>query len=668
MYNFGLLSLSVGRYKKGLLNGIESNNKVLIDIKNEIFVLLEKNIKSFIKIIKDLESDRNLLNNNKIFINISKEIINDKYNMNNDDNNSAYYLIKKILLLLSDIHIVLKYISSHKHLFEDDLSKLNLEKFVELIFNMLMNKKKNKMSKNYNNETERIKKHIKEIIKILLNEIIILNIQKNTDYIFGYLYDYISKEKHIKKNILELLRNILINYNKVSNNSNLNSDSNIIKISSKLLEFIEISNSPEIINLSSQIIIYIYKSISQKGKKEINNILTKDTEILFKKIGKLFMFNGNHKLIKENLKCEGDYLKKGNYYIMVQMNSNEIEYQFLVNELFYWEEKYPTELSKYKFESENAKEKTKKKVEYNQGITAENKYNIKLFNYFLTEKGEKPKTTVLKMTKLYKVVDEKLENIRKNLNQLEVSIKDEKIKEDKKVPMREKIKNFKKNQKYYQRIKAHIKLAEEIGEIASIKGYVILLPKLPHKKALELCELFYKAKNGLLKHFSSDVDNKSESGTLFNDLLIYPPLPKQNNLLAGITTTLKETTKSNLNFTLITEKEYNIISETYDFFSKEIKKISILDKKEKLGKYHDNYMLNASRDLINKINYNSYDKKIIDEENILTGKCITIIIQSIIELLYKIYELNSSIITKIVREKLKQIKTIFNFKNSCEKK
>ena len=153
---------------------------------------------------------------------------------------------------------------------------------------------------------------------------------------------------------------------------------------------------------------------------------------------------------------------------------------------------------------------------------------------------------------------------------------------------------------------------------------------------------------------------------MFNDQLIYPPLPRQSNLLAGTTTTLKETTKSYLNFTLITEKEYNIISETYDYFSKEIGKLDPKEIKEKFGKYHDNYMLNINRESVNKINYNSYDKKIIEEEHILSGKCITIIIQGIIELLYNIYELNSSILIKIVRAKLKQIKTDFNFKNTSE--
>ena len=103
-----------------------------------------------------------------------------------------------------------------------------------------------------------------------------------------------------------------------------------------MLEFITLSNTPDIINISSQIIIYIYKSISPKGKKEINSLFTKEIEVLFKKIGKLFMFDENHSLIDNNLQTIDENDKTGNYYLLVQMNSTEMDYQFLVNALFYW--------------------------------------------------------------------------------------------------------------------------------------------------------------------------------------------------------------------------------------------------------------------------------------------------------------------------------------------
>ena len=651
-YNYGLLSLSLGQYKNGLLNGIESNNKVVNDIKNELIDLLEKNMNILMNFAKDLDENNNQ-NKNRIIINISKE----KIESNNFKNNEEY-LTKKIILILSDIRIILKYISSHRKLFEEDLAKKILDKFIDFIFNTLMNKKKGKLG----TELEKTKKLIRDLSKIILDEIILLNIPKSTEYIFGHLYNFLcaAKDKSGKKSILDLIRDVLLNYNKVNQNNpgntTFNADSNIIKISSKLLESIETSNSPELINLSSQILIYIYKSISSKGKKEINNLLLKDTEILFKKIGKLFMFNENYKLFDNNANNTKEENKMGNYYVLVQMNSTEFDYQFLVNALYYWEEKYPTELSKYKYE-ENAD----KKITYNPSIRVENKYNVKLFNYFITEKGERGKQE-LKMNKLNRKVQEKMDQLNKTIDNINKENKDTKTTKEKKEENNKQLDSLLKTKKYYDRISTHINTAEEIGEIASIKGYAIILPKLPHKKALELCDLIYKAQNRLLKHFSADIEGNNKE-TLFNDDIIYPPLPNKNKLLAGLTTTLKETTKSNLNFTLINEKEYNNISEAYDYFSKELK---LAEKKEKCGKYHDNYMLGYTKDVINNINYNSYEKKIIEEDGILTGKCITIIIQSVIELLYNIYELNSTVITKLIRTKLKQIKTEFNFKNVTE--
>ena len=45
----------MGKYRNGLLNGIEANNQVLIDIKNELIELLEQNINILMNFIKDLQ-------------------------------------------------------------------------------------------------------------------------------------------------------------------------------------------------------------------------------------------------------------------------------------------------------------------------------------------------------------------------------------------------------------------------------------------------------------------------------------------------------------------------------------------------------------------------------------------------------------------------------------
>ena len=133
-------------------------------------------------------------------------MIESNYLKSNED-----YLIKKFILILADIRIILKYIVSHRKLFEEDLSKKNLDKFIDFLFNTLMNKSKAKLGV----ETERTKKLTKDLCKIILNEIVLLNIQKSTDYIFGYLYNYLcaAKDKLNRKSILELIRDILLNYN-----------------------------------------------------------------------------------------------------------------------------------------------------------------------------------------------------------------------------------------------------------------------------------------------------------------------------------------------------------------------------------------------------------------------------------------------------------------------
>ena len=247
--------------------------------------------------------------------------------------------------------------------------------------------------------------------KIILDEFILLNIQKTTDYIFGHLYNSLcaAKDKLGKKNILDMIRDALLNYNKINqnnaNSTNIVSDSNIIKICSKLLESIETSNSPELINLSSQIIIYIYKSISSKGKKEINNLLVKDIEILFKKIGKLFMFDENNKFLDNNEKNIFEDNQTENYYVLVQMNSTEFDYQFLVNALYFWEEKYPTELSKYKYEKNDKEDKEKKSDNfvYNQPLRVENKYRNSSHNPSLIQNSFLPNSIFQLITPILKI-------------------------------------------------------------------------------------------------------------------------------------------------------------------------------------------------------------------------------------------------------------------------
>ena len=82
------------------------------------------------------------------------------------------------------------------------------------------------------------------------------------------------------------------------------------------------------------------------------------------------------------------------------MNSLELNYQFLVNALYYWEEDYPSELSKYKFENDT-------NFKLNPLLSVENTYKTKLFNYFNPNKNKSKKyNLMLNIIEEYQILKE----------------------------------------------------------------------------------------------------------------------------------------------------------------------------------------------------------------------------------------------------------------------
>ena len=129
-----------------------------------------------------------------------------------------------------------------------------------------------------------------------------------------------------------------------------------------------------------------------------------------------------------------------------------------------------------------------------------------------------------------------------------------------------------------------IKLSEEIGEIAIIKGYVILFPKLPYKKALELCDLLYKANNGLLKHFNSEINTDKNEKTGEEKI-------SHQKLMDGKGT--KVIKKMNLNsgdkeehsiYQGIKEENMNDFNKKYNKFKEKVKLDEMFEKVKLLGK------------------------------------------------------------------------------------
>jgi len=658
-YFYGIISFAVG---KDIHNGIETVNlsnfflnkeekKYIIAILNNELIEFNKNCEFFEKYEKNKKDCEYLL--------IMENQISKSLNIKVEE----YFMkLKNILLILSDLNIIIKFVGKHKSLYENEIDLKLFENTIRIIFDFIFNLQNysNLISRNYIHLLK-MKAFSNESMKLIINEIISLSNSSLNEYILNELYNQLIKiniSSSNLHNVLELIRNIVISIKpqkqkQKGSSKNLkslnpqNSQSSLSKISSKLIEIIENSNKFEIISLSSIIYLNLYKLYP-------NTI--PENEKLFTKIGKLFLFNRENLEFLDNKEQEKEELKLNdneNYYICIQMNSLELNYQFLVNALYYWEEDYPSELSKYKFENDT-------NFKLNPLLSVENTYKTKLFNYFNPNKNKSNKCTLM-----LKIIEERISNIKRALEEANKKLSDSKTSKNDIQSIEERKKKLQISLEYNIRIKKHIQLSEEIGEISTIRGYAILKPKYSHLKARKFCDYIYKAYNKELPHFKCELDKDIP---LFNDEIIYPNFPNKDTLLPGCTNILKEVTKNYLNVTLIRENEYNKLNENYAVFAEQIKKNSSMDNKNvKIGKYNQNYLLGYSRNVINSVNYNLIQKeKIIGKNNILTGKSVSMIIQHIITLIYEIYSYNiqtfESLLKKI-RIKLKNIKNEFKEEN-----
>ena len=529
---------------------------------------------------------------------------------------------KNILEAISDINIMMKMMIKHrsKNEIEIDYAVINnfIDAGIELLF-MTMNCDDGVVAK--------IKNLSDEIVIIVLSKIIkLLSTQKNiAEIIFSKfsakldLFIAAKNEAMIAK-ILEFLQNLL--------NTAIESKSTS-KITSKLIELIETSDKYEIVSMSVGIITHILKGISPKSI---------DPNRLFAKIGKIFLFNKNS--------LTAPQISDEKFYVVVQMNSIEIDYQFLVNALYLWEEKYPTQLSEYK-DKEFAKVSAVKVEEVGA-------HKVKMFSYFNTQKA---KTN--KMTLMNKIVDERITNNKKALDEANKSLKDKKN-ESKIDDIKSRITILQRNDKYLTRIKSHIKLATEIGEIASIRGFAVLSPSLSLPLAKELAELIHKANNKLLPHIPISPDEPSTY--LFNDDIIYPKMPDQAQLEPGCTNTLKETTKDYINVALVRSTAYEKLVENWKFFAETAKKNGAYEEKKKiLGTYNKNYLFGYLKSTIMMTNYN--DGQSVIDCDVKSGASMSMIIECVVDMLYESAKTNMAGIVKMIRVKLQKLKNEWQNEN-----
>lgn len=451
-------------------------------------------------------------------------------------------------------------------------------------------------------------------------------------------------------NILKtLLKNFLILNKEASSNNNTEETRNIVKqlfnaIFEKLGTLIVFKN--KITNLSE--VTSLYNRNKHRDNFNINTNCSSGID------------NNNFSFTDDN-----DSEKNKNlYYVLVQMNSPDIDYQFLVNALFYWEEKYPTKASLYKYKtefSEYLKDKSKEKeilerlIINDITLIANNTIGssgqkTKMYNYFNPLKEK-----LSKISYLEKIVDERNMNIKKAIDEANKLINNSanNLPAEPSIAvgntnsstihsnvdsLKETVFKLRQQEAYHNRIKEHIKLAEAIGETASVRGYVCMEPPMSKQKAEEFAKILHKAYNHLLPHFKSNVDEKIN---LFPDELIYPKMPDKDVLLPGCTTILKETTASYMNVTICKKEIFEKIENSQKGFIETIKKnvLNKQDDKRIKGGIYANTVFGLSNGFLNSINYNDTSKyKPVINNQCAFGSSISMMIQELIDLFYEIIE------------------------------
>jgi hypothetical protein len=600
--------------KKDLLNGIETVSESLMSSyisKEDIGYILNTILTCYNSLI-------NPVNLKELkFVNPSDNITNEYIHA---------YKLKNLNLALTDINILLNraagiYIPL-------DLVKTFVSSSNRLIFNEYSDIYKDKLQKMF--------AEFVDYYKLILSKFVNLNGISNI--VIECLFDtldqmIIGQDSTQVTNVLSMIHDIS------SHLIDTNGDG-LTKGINKLFELIIMSEVHETINLSCKICKTLLKN---------NTLLSINGNIfdaIYEKLGKLYTFKDT------TLKNLSPTDKK--YVVMVQMNSPEIDYQFLINALYYWEERYPTKLSIYKYkeftEYTNNPSKEKEILEtLNLGrslITVINysDQKTKLFNYFNPLKSK-----VTKMSLLEKIAEERVGNLRKAIEEGNKFISSKTSGEKPSEGninielIKERIMKLKQQEAYQLRIQSHIKTAELIGETACTRGFVCLEPSLSKRMAEELAEIIHKSYNRILPHFKANIE---ETICLFNDELVYPKMPEKEQLLPGCTNTLKETTVPFMNVTLLEEGINERFTSNIKAFTEHTKKGSnkyTYDDKasSKYGTYSYSYpgAVSTVQAITHSAlpNYNEISGKIIDNSSI-SGSSITMIIEEIINLIYYSYE------------------------------
>ena len=321
--------------------------------------------------------------------------------------------------------------------------------------------------------------------------------------------------------------------------------------------------------------------------KQNKFISTSNFSKLYKKIGSLILLTEKNNEEQLNDK----------YKLIFNPTSNELDYGFLVNVLYYFEEQYPTSLSDYIHNEEFRNKIFSMKYEEIKKYNISNKNDLNGENPFISiemkipQKDDKkddkkqplsikdllpiysistlvknssstvinPATNRLrnKNKKTTKLIENTMKYLEEQLNDLE---KLDKIKSSGNPNIDiEKYKNTIINIFHGKRLIHHLLLAEQIGDIACIRGFSIIGPSFTIQQAKYFSKLVHLCLNYQIK---SPPKNPKDNTPFYSYSDIFPPLPKLEELIEGYTNVLKETILAFANVTIVKQSLFNQILES----------------------------------------------------------------------------------------------------------
>jgi len=660
--NYGLLSFTL---KSSLLNGVENVVKSF-DVKNEDleFVLMHylevfnteidsmKNYpKSELKNIKFISANMRVSEKSKIY------------------DNFVHYRLQNLLLILSDVNILLSYfVSSPDISFKSKISESVLGKFIKASLEIIIINESIKDSI----KLTRLTLDYTDNLRAVLGKLVLFskNIENQfiTDKIINGLFvsletviSDLDNQEALLSNLLDIIYHVILYLQNVKYVS-----SSLYKDTSKLFSLILKSETPEIINKACKIAKLLKnvegtdssKAPGISGSSGSTGSISYSQDFfsqIFGKLGNLWIFKNKTGIpTKEEIKLnEVNNLSKVSkipkFNVIIHMNAPEIEYQFLVNALYYWEEKYPSKLSLYKYTNDLTKPIEDKILlelfERNQLIIKDCDYDSKNIRYF-----NNLKSSNTKMHTLIKIVEERIGNLKKAIEEAQKSLtppKTEKTGDNKEGTLKpsetqtakekekddavkENIAKMKIQEAYQVRIMNHIVTAEKIGKSACTRGFVSIEPSMDKEKAELFAEYIHKAANRLFPRFNANLDDEVP---LFTMDALYPRFPEEKDIINGCTNTLKELTKPFYNVTIISDDCYERLNTNINSY------------KDILSTYGDVKRIKTQN--LN-INCNDFPDKVINNSQ-TSGASISIIIEDILNLVYNTLD-NPANLTKFEKK------------------